>query len=263
VQPVVDRLGTVEAVDLLLALTEADARATAPKAWSAWRAGLVTRLAERVRSALASDPADPGPVSGDLSIPDEARRGGTSVEVRPVLDGATVTIIAEDRVGLLADVAAALALQPAPVRGLRAWEQDGWGVSTWEVAEPDLDPAVLRQRLGAIAEGRIDPTTRLSLPPAADLDPIVVVRPEASSRATVLEVRTADRPGTVYRVCAALAELDLSVRSAHAETLGPQAVDVFYVQETGAGVLSDERAATAAHAVRAALGPRRDTPGTG
>jgi [protein-PII] uridylyltransferase len=39
------------------------------------------------------------------------------------------------------------------------------------------------------------------------------------------------------------------------DTLGPQAVDVFYVQEEGAGSLSDERAAEAAHAVRSALAP--------
>jgi [protein-PII] uridylyltransferase len=69
----------------------------------------------------------------------------------------------------------------------------------------------------------------------------------------VLEVRTDDRPGVVYRVCAALASLGVSVRSAHVATLGPQAVDVFYVQESGAGALSDERAASAAHAVRRAL----------
>jgi [protein-PII] uridylyltransferase len=43
------------------------------------------------------------------------------------------------------------------------------------------------------------------------------------------------------------------VRSAHVDTLGPQAVDVFYVQEAHAGVLSDTRAAEAAHAVRDAL----------
>jgi [protein-PII] uridylyltransferase len=57
----------------------------------------------------------------------------------------------------------------------------------------------------------------------------------------------------VYRVCTALARLDLSVRSAHLTTLGPQAVDVFYVQEPGGGVLSDERSASAVHAVRRAL----------
>ena len=92
---------------------------------------------------------------------------------------------------------------------------------------------------------------------AAALEPTVVVRPEASAQATVLEVRTADRPGVVYLVCSALAGLDVAVRSAHVDTLGPQAVDVFYLQEASAGVLGDQRAAEAAHAVRAALAARR------
>jgi [protein-PII] uridylyltransferase len=81
----------------------------------------------------------------------------------------------------------------------------------------------------------------------------VAVRHEASREATVLEVRMDDRPGVVHLVCSALAALALSVRSAHVATVGPQAVDVFYVQEDGAAALSDERAAAAAHAVRAAL----------
>jgi [protein-PII] uridylyltransferase len=87
------------------------------------------------------------------------------------------------------------------------------------------------------------------------LEPAVVVRPEASAHATVLEVRAADRPGLVHVVAAALARLDVAVRSAHVDTLGPQAVDVFYLQEPGAGALPDHRAAAAAHAVRAALSP--------
>jgi [protein-PII] uridylyltransferase len=37
------------------------------------------------------------------------------------------------------------------------------------------------------------------------------------------------------------------------DTLGPQAVDVFYLQEAAAGALSDLRASEAAHAVREAL----------
>ena len=69
----------------------------------------------------------------------------------------------------------------------------------------------------------------------------------------MLEVRAADRPGVVHLVCAALAALDVTVRSAHVDTLGPQAVDVFYLQEQSAGALSETRAAAAAHAVRAAL----------
>jgi [protein-PII] uridylyltransferase len=81
----------------------------------------------------------------------------------------------------------------------------------------------------------------------------VVVHPDASDSATVLEVRAADRPGVVHLVCAALAGLGLTVRSAHVDTLGPQAVDVFYVQEAGAGALDGQRATLAADAVRAAL----------
>jgi len=123
----------------------------------------------------------------------------------------------------------------------------------WHVDRGGLDAAVLRERLEAIADGRMDPTSRLRPGSASTLAPTVVVRAEASARATVIEVRAADRPGVVHLVCAALAGLGLTVTSAHVDTLGPQAVDVFYVQEAQAGALSDTRAAEAAHAVRAAL----------
>jgi [protein-PII] uridylyltransferase len=149
-------------------------------------------------------------------------------------------------------VAALFALQRASVRSAHAWAQDEVGVSVWDVAEEHLDEAVLRQRYEAIVGGRVDPAARLKGDPVK-IAPSVVVRPEASARATVLEIRTADRPGVVHQVCAALAALDLTVRSAHVDTLGPQAVDVFYVQEASAGALTDTRAAEAAHAVRAVL----------
>jgi len=119
---------------------------------------------------------------------------------------------------------------------------------------------VLRQRFEAIATGRVDPSARLRRSVGEGLAPTVVVRPEASSQATVLEVRAADRTGVLYLVCAALAAEDVSVRSAHANTLGPQAVDIFYVQEAGAGALSDLRASQAAHAVRRALTPDPGPP---
>ncbi len=54
----------------------------------------------------------------------------------------------------------------------------------------------------------------------------------------MLEVRAADRPGVVHLVCAALARLDVAVRSAHVDTLGPQAVDVFYLQEARRGAVT-------------------------
>jgi [protein-PII] uridylyltransferase len=126
-------------------------------------------------------------------------------------------------------------------------------VSVWDIDETHLDEAMLRERFDAIAAGRRAPGARLRSPRGQHLDPAVQIRHDVSAEATVLEVRVDDRPGVVYLVCAALARLELTVRSAHLTTLGPQAVDVFYVQEAGAGVLSDERAASAVHAVRRAL----------
>jgi [protein-PII] uridylyltransferase len=189
----------------------------------------------------------------ELAVPKEVRRGGCCIAVEQGDDGARVTVMAPDRVGLLADVAALFAMQRAPVRAARAWNQGDVGVSVWDVADEHLDPAVLRQRLEAIVSGRVDPAERLRRGIGEGLAPTVAVRPEASTRSTVIEVRAADRIGVLHVACAALAAQDVSVCSAHVDTLGPQAVDVFYVQESGAGPLSDHRAAEAAHALRAAL----------
>jgi [protein-PII] uridylyltransferase len=139
------------------------------------------------------------------------------------------------------------------VRSARAWVQDDLAVSAWEVDDAHVDEALLRQRLEAVAQGHLDPASRLRPWPGHRLEPTVQVRHDASEAATVLEVRVDDRPGVIYLACAALARLEMSVRSAHATTLGPQAVDVFYVQEPGAGPLSEERAACAVHGVRRAL----------
>ncbi|NUS52183.1 MAG: hypothetical protein HOQ22_14230, partial [Nocardioidaceae bacterium] len=223
---------------------------------SRWRAGLVTELVSRVRRGLAEG-------SGDdvqpprVDVPDEVRGDPRRVDVRvrATGDGATVTVVSGDRVGLMADIAGALAVQRVSVRAARAWGQEDLAVSVWEVDDAHLDPAVLRQRFESVAERRVDPGERLRPPPAGSLEPSVQVRHDASQQATVLEVRVDDVPGVVYRVCSALAGLDLWVRSAHLATFGPQAADVFYVQEPGAGALSDERAASAAHAVRHALRP--------
>ena len=211
-------------------------------------------LVRRAAAALADEPV-PDDDAAEVEVPERVR-----ADPRPSRcvadssgDGSRITVVSGDRIGLLADAAAMLALQKASVRAARAWTQDGFGGLGLgrRRDRPRRHPAApaargdrRRPHRRGRAAGRVTPVK---------LEPTVAVRPEASPSATVLEVRSADRPGLIHIVCRALARHGLSVRSAHVSTLGPQAVDVFYVQEAVGRRLSEERAASAAHAVRQAL----------
>ena len=59
--------------------------------------------------------------------------------------------------------------------------------------------------------------------------PKVTLADDASRAATVVEVRAHDAPGLLWRIGRALGDCGLDVRAARVETLGAEAVDVFYV----------------------------------
>jgi len=76
-----------------------------------------------------------------------------------------------------------------------------------------------------------------------------MVVPQASADATVVEVRTEDRPGLLHDIGLALARAGLGVRSAHIATYAGQTLDTFYLTEFAGRELPPARVAQAVAAL--------------
>jgi [protein-PII] uridylyltransferase len=240
-QTVADAVGDVETLELLDALTRADALAAGPAAWSEWKAALVGELVARTRLRLHGAPA-PSPTPLSAAAQDLLRLGELAVLAEPTEAGSwRVTVAAPDRTGLFATIAGVLALHRLSVRSARLRTVDGMALDEWDVSPERGDeprPDALRRDLSRAQDGDLDLTDRLTArdssrrpPKVAPPPPRVRVAAEASRTATVVEVRAADRPGLLHQLGRALALMGVDVREARVVTLGAEAVDVFYLQE--------------------------------
>jgi [protein-PII] uridylyltransferase len=252
-------VGSRALLELLHALAMADGLATGPAAWNDWKATLVADLVRRVAAVLDGDPMpQPAPLREDqLAL---AAEGGPAATVR----GSEVTVVAPDRPGLLWRAAGVLASHRLAVRSANATSVGATAVSVFDVEAEFGDPpdatlvaADLRRMLqGRLdVEDRLDRRARASRPRAATVPaPKVSLVDDASDTATVVEVRAHDAPGLLWRVGRALGECGLDVRAARVETLGAEAVDVFYVTDGEGKPLGDtELRRTIAASVLAAL----------
>ncbi|MGW0930980.1 [protein-PII] uridylyltransferase [Streptomyces sp. NPDC002644] len=145
IQLVADAVGSQNTLELLHALTEADALATGPAAWSSWRASLVADLVARVAAVLAggtpAEPEDAAPTTEQerlaveavvtdgpvLTLRAQAETGGTGEDgagpdaaaedaEQPEPLGVELRIAVPDRGGVLPAVAGVLALHRLTVR---------------------------------------------------------------------------------------------------------------------------------------------------
>jgi [protein-PII] uridylyltransferase len=233
---------------LLHALAIADGLATGPAAWNDWKEGLVGDLVRRVESRLAGEPPpEPLPLRPDQAA--LAEQGGPAARVT----GSEVTMVAPDRPGLLWQAAGVLASHRLAVRSANATSHGTMAVAAFTVTPEFGDPPdaeLVSSDLRRALEGRLDVAERLERRmrayreapvPVPVAPPKVTLLDDASRTATVVEVRAHDAPGLLWRIGRALGDCGLDVRAARVETLGAEAVDVFYVVDTSGGPVGGSR----------------------
>jgi [protein-PII] uridylyltransferase len=241
-------LGDVATLELLHALTIADAAATGPAAWSDWKAGLITELVRRASAAMVGEH-----LLEYETITAQQRQLAESGELAVDLTGSQLTIVAPDRPGLMSRWAGVAALHRLAIRSATATSTSTsagrMAITTFEVAPkfgalPDVvalaadvrrvydDNLPLADRLREREQTYRDATS--AAPP-----PVVLWFDDESHHSTIVEVRTHDADGLLHRLTKVLADEGLDVRSARIQTLGAEVVDAFYVVDVDGHTVED------------------------
>lgn len=239
-----------ERLDLLYALTVGDSRATGPAAWSNPKASLLRQLFGETDTLLERGVVGETHGQERRQILDRNAEllaaGELAVAWTDGDDGLVeCTVAAPDRTGLLATVAAVLALHGFDIRGASAYGDDaGMALEIYRGVDS----------FGRLGEGE---RSSVAADLAAALDGTLPVRErldarfrryrrkrrvgaegvrvlfdlDASSAATVVEVHAPDEVGLLARITAVFADLGLDVSAALVQTLGERVVDVFYLRD--------------------------------
>jgi [protein-PII] uridylyltransferase len=273
-------VGDAERLDLLYAVTIGDSRATGPAAWSTSKAALVRELFVKtdtlfeegvvVSETSAVTRADLGALIGQeadeyldamppaytTAFPAEVLARHRELIVRGELaiewtvldnDRLACTVVAPDRTGLLATVAASLSLVGFDIESAIGYtHHDGMALEVFTGTDrfDRLADEAGRDRFATTLEGALSgeleiedqlaERTRRYRPAVVEAtarDVRVIVDLEASSFATVVEVHAPDDIGLLARVAAVFGDLDLDVSQAIVSTSGDRVVDVFYLRD--------------------------------
>jgi [protein-PII] uridylyltransferase len=251
IQRVAERVSSISALRLLVALTEADSRATGPAAWGPSKAQLVALLVDRVTVLMGGEGTD-----GLAELPEFPNAAHRELLATPgtqiVAAHEVLTVVADDRPGIFCKVAGVLAFHGLDVVSASAYSANGRALSEFGVSDPFREetpwPRVERD-LSRALDGRLAVQARVaerartyarkSHAPWRASTALVRFENDASESATVIDVHTPDGVGVLYRITRALTDFDVDIRSARVQTLGNQVVDAFYVVDAHGNKITD------------------------
>ena len=264
IQSIVSLIPDVNTLELLHALSIADGEATGSAGWSDWKATLVNDLVQRVKRAMAgAEFAQQPEVSAEQMA--QAEKGELRVTLEEHSSGYAVEVISPDKPGLLSIVAGVFNISRLDVKSARTKTLGNSAVMYWIVTPEPHAPETSATKLhGLIADALLDSkdveekliaraAAYASIPSIPVPDPEVEIFTDAATDATVIEVRSHDRPGLLFRIGAAITQSKIDIRSAIVTTLGAEAIDTLYVTELTGGPLSPERATEVASHLKQAL----------
>ncbi len=247
---VADAVGRPDRLELLHALTEADSLATGPAAWGPWKQDLVDTLVRRVAHVLGGGEVD----EVTVDFPSDEQLALVAAGRRVVRgEGETLTVVDVDRPGLFSRVAGTLALHGLAVMEANIATIDGRALEvltvqssfgptfSWDKVLADIELALdgrlaIKARVSDRAATYAPRGNRALLQSA----PKVEFHPDESSHATVVEVHAPDSVGVLYRITAAIAELDLDIVRARVQTMADEVVDSFYLQDSAGEKVPEE-----------------------
>ena len=265
IQSIVDVIPDLNTLELLHALSIADGEATGSGAWSDWKATLVADLVARVKKAMtgSSTVAKQPVISAEqLSL---AQTGILHVNLEKRENGYSIEIISPDKTGLLSLVAGVLNTSRLDVRSARTKTHGNSAVMKWIVTPEPYAPEVTAEYLRAEIERAFNDATHIeekliarveayaAIPAIPVPDPVVEIFNDGATEATIIEVRSHDRPGLLFRIGAGITQSKIDIRSAIVTTLGAEAIDTLYVTEISGGPLSTARADEVASRLRLLL----------
>jgi [protein-PII] uridylyltransferase len=171
-----------------------------------------------------------------------------AARLRPVQGVTDVLAYAGDRRGLFASLTAAITASGADIASARVYTtRDGAAFDVFSVQttdhkpfgannKPALDALIARLNRAALEDLPLPPPALLSRRALAfSIEPWVRLDNDLTPQASVVEASGRDRPGLLAALSRVFAETEVSIASAHIDTYGERASDVFYVHEEGGG----------------------------